>query len=509
MTFVGRVCGRVRPIYAIGCDVGSQSLKGVLIGPDGAVCATASAAYAVTYPRDVWAEQDPALWEEALTEVIARLRADARVAPGSIGAIGLASQVDGVVAVDGDLRPLRPAIIWMDRRATRQADALRARISETEVRAITGLNLDAYHCASKIAWLRDEEPELAARADAFLLPGSYLLARLTGERVVDHGNASSTMLYDVIRRDWSERLLDLTGLDASLLGRVAPATEVAGTLMAAAAERLGLTVTCRVTVGTGDEHGAALGAGVVRPGTVCDITGTAEPIGVAALEPIIDPIGLVETHGHADPRAWFIENPGFVSGGSVRWFLDTLGGDEARLSAEAAAIPPGSAGVTFLPALAGSTTPRWDGLFRGAFTGLSLGHGWAHLGRAVLEGCTFGLRDIVDRLAELGLASDEIRVLGGGARSRPWLQMKADVTGRRVRLLESPEATAMGAAYLAATAVGTFRDLDEAIDRLTVLDPVAYEPDGAARSAYDDAYGRYRAIFDGLQPLQLGRGGAS
>ena len=495
----------VRAIHAIGCDVGSQSLKGVLIDGDGEVRATAAAAYPVDYPRDVWAEQDPGAWERALADVIGALLEQGGVAAADIGALGFASQVDGVVAVDDALEPLRPAILWMDRRATRQAAALRDVVDEDEVRAITGLNLDAYHGAPKIAWIADEEPAVAARATAYLLPGAFLVARLTGELVVDHANASSTMLYDVTTRDWSPRMLAAAGLDAGRLGRVAAAGEVAGTLTTAAAERLGLTAGCRVVVGTGDEHGAALGAGIVRPGIVCDITGTAEPVGVAALEPVIDPTGLVETHGHADDRAWFIENPGFVSGGSVRWFLDLVGGDEDRLDREAATVPPGSGGVTFLPALAGSTTPRWDAHARGAFSGLALGHGRAVLGRAVLEGCTFGLRTIIERLAALGLDSEEIRVVGGGARSETWLRMKADATGRVVRVLAEPEATALGAAFLSATAAGIFRDLDEAIDRRSVLDPVRYEPDPALRGAYDDAYGTYRRVFDALAPLELGR----
>ena len=457
----------------------------------------------------MWAEQDPLAWQRALVEVVASLKEQGRVPADEVGALGFASQVDGVVAVDAEDRPLRPAIIWMDRRAARQAAALRDGVSDDEVRAITGLNLDAYHGAPKIAWIVDEEPEVARRTAAYLLPGAFLVARLTGERVVDHANASSTMLYDITTRAWSPRMLEATGLHAEQLGRVAHAREVAGPLTVGAADELGLTTACRVVVGTGDEHGAALGAGVIRPGIVCDITGTAEPVGVAALEPIIDPTGLLETHGHADERAWFIENPGFVSGGSVRWYLDIVGGDEARLDAEAAAVPPGSGGVTFIPALAGSTTPRWDEHARGVFSGLALGHGRGHLGRAVLEGCTFGLRDLVERLAELGLDSDEIRVVGGGARSATWLRMKADATGRTVRILDVPEATALGAAHLAATAAGIFTDLDEAIERSTVLDPTPYEPDPTVRAAYDDAYGTYRRVFDALEPLALGgdRGG--
>jgi xylulokinase len=496
-------------IYAIGCDVGSQSLKGVLIAPDGSLVGGASARYEVRTPHDVWAEQDPEDWSRALESVVGRLRADAGLAAADIGSIGFASQVDGVVAVDATGRALRPAIIWMDRRASAQAQALRDRIGDAYARAITGLNVDAYHAAPKIRWVIEHEPTVDAEAAAYLLPGSYLVERLTGERVVDHANASSTLLYDVTSRSWSRRMLDLADIAEERLARIAAATEVAGTVTPEAASRLGVSEGCRVVVGTGDEHGAALGAGVIRPGTVCDITGTAEPIGVAALSPLIDETGLVETHAHADERAWFLENPGFVSGGSVRWFLDVFGGDEDRIDREASAVSPGSDGVTFVPALAGSTTPRWTEDARGSFTGLSLGHGWGHLARAVLEGCTFGLRDIVERLDEMGLASDEIRVVGGGARSETWRRMKADATGRVVRVLAHDEATALGAGYLAATAIGTFADLDEAIGRLSVLDPISCEPDPATRAAYDDAYGRYRDVFDALEPLHLGRGEGS
>ncbi len=469
------------------------------------VAAVAAASYPICYPAPAWAEQDPRHWQDALALVVRRLVADAGIRAADVGGLALASQVDGVVAVDDANRPLRPALIWMDRRATAQTRRWRDRIDPDELRAITGLNLDAYHGGPKIDWVRETEPAVARDATGYLLPGSFLVAWLTGRRVVDHANASSTMLYDVVERSWSDRLLDLAGLDPHALGDVEPATAEAGRLTVAAAEALGLTPGCRVFVGTGDEHGAALAAGAVRQGVVCDIAGTAEPVGVGVTSPLVDPSGLVETHGHADARAWFLENPGFVSGGSIRWFLDALGGDERRLDAAAATVPPGSDGVTFLPGLSGSTTPRWDEHARGAFVGLSLGHGQAALGRALLEGCTFALRDLVDALAGLGLATDEIRVVGGGARSPLWLQMKADVTGRVVRVLAAEEATALGAAYLPAAGIGTFRDLDDAIERATVLEPRTYEPDRAAQEAYEVAYRRYRAAFDALAPLTLGR----
>ncbi len=493
-------------MYAIGCDVGSQSLKGILLDPGGRIVAEASAAYDVQYPHPAWAQQDPMAWRAALADVVGRLMAEARVAAADIGCLGLASQVDGLVAIDSEGDPLHPAIIWLDRRASDQTDRLRDAIGADEVRAITGLNLDASHVAPKILWLRDHHPDVFERAAGLLTPGSSLVAWLTGERVTDLANASSTLLYDVTTAAWSPRMLALAGLDAldaDRLGRIQPAAELAGTLRPDAAAGLGLTTKTRVVTGTGDEHGASLGAGGIRPGIVIDITGTAEPVCVSATTPVIDETGLVETHGHADPRVWLVENPGFVSGGSVSWFRDAIGGGvtPAELDAEAGATTsPGSDGVTFLPTLSGATTPRWNDRARGVYAGLSLNHGRGHLFRALLEGCTFALRDIVDRLDAMGLGADEIRVVGGGARSPLWLQMKADVTGHSVRVLATDEATALGAAMLAAIGAGTFQDLDQAVERLTVLESRTYEPDPTTTAAYADAYGRYRRVFDAMEP---------
>jgi xylulokinase len=489
-------------MYAIGCDVGSQSLKGILLDPEGRAVAHGSRAYDVEYPHPGWAQQDPRLWRQALGEVIRRLLAGGRIRAAEVATLGLASQVDGLVAVDAEGDALDPAIIWLDRRAADQARSLGERVDRTELRAITGLNLDASHVAPKILWLRERRREVFDKAAGLLLPGSALVAWLAGERVVDHANASSTLLYDVTTRDWSPQLLEVAQLEAGRLGRVTAAAEVVGTLRPAAAEALGLTTATRVIAGTGDEHGAALGAGGIVPGIVIDITGTAEPVCVAAATPIIDELGLVETHGHADPRVWLVENPGFVSGGSVSWFRAAVGGGSAaELDAEATLhTKPGADGVTFLPTLSGSTAPRWNDEARGVYAGLSLNHGRADLYRALLEGCSFALRDILDRLGEMGLAGDEIRVVGGGARSRLWLQMKADVTGRNVRVLAADEATAMGAAMVASVGAGMVRDIDEAVERCVRLDERTYHPDPSSAPAYADAYARYRRLFDAVEP---------
>jgi xylulokinase len=285
---------------------------------------------------------------------------------------------------------------------------------------------------------------------------------------------------------------------------------VLGPLTKTAAERLGLTTKTVVAVGSGDEHAACVGAGVTGSSIVCDINGTAEPVCAVAHLPVFDEEGLLETHCHADPEAWLIENPGFVSGGSYRWFLDALAPHEraeaARrgispydlLNAEAEQAPVAAEGLIFLPCLSGAMTPTWNADARGVFFGLSLAHGRGHMVRAILEGTAYGLRDNVDRMQEIGLHPLEIRAVAGGARGRLWLQIKADVTGKPVSVPRELETTALGAAMLAGVAGGLFASLQEAA-AVAVAVAAYIEPNPAHRQAYDDAYALYRAVYDALQ----------
>jgi xylulokinase len=486
--------------HVLGLDVGSQSIKGCLLAPGGGVVAVARHGCAMRHPASGWAEQDPAAWRVGLAGVVRELLARSGVAPAEVGCLGLACQVDGVVPVDPALRPLRDAVIWLDRRATAEAAALAGRVGERELFEITGLNCDASHTAPKIMWLREHEPA-TYRSTRWLLPvGSYLVGWLTGAVVVDPANASSTLVYDVAKGAWSEFLLEAAGIDPALLPEIRPATERAGGLTAEAAEQLGLPPGCAVVVGTGDDHSAALAAGLLRPGLVVDVTGTAEPVGAVAGELMLDEQRLVETHAHAVPGTLLVENPGFVSGGSTLWLAESvLRCRQVDVLALAGQAPAGADGVLFLPALSGATAPRWNDRMRGAFAGLAMNHGDTHLARAVLEGCAYALRDIVDRLAALGLARDEVRVVGGGARSPLWLQIKADVLNRPVRPVLAEEPTAVGAAMLAGVASGMFADLDDAVARTVAVAPEPVSPDPLRAQRYAECYAGYRRLYDGVE----------
>jgi xylulokinase len=231
---------------------------------------------------------------------------------------------------------------------------------------------------------------------------------------------------------------------------------------------------------------------------VVDVTGTAEPVTTVSATPVRDPLCLVETHGHAVPGSWLIENPGFVSGGSTLWLAGLLGVPQAEVFTLALVAPAASEGVLFLPALSGSTAPRWNDRMRGGLLGLAMNHTPAHVARAVLEGCAFALRDIIERLEALGLGRGEIRIVGGGARDNLWATIKASVLGRPVRRVLTQEATAVGAAMVAGVGTGFFADFTAASVAVR-LAPAAIDPDPEATKIYSDAYRRYLAAFDAVE----------
>jgi len=485
--------------FLLGLDVGSQSVKACVLGEDGERLAVASSPCALSVPSPGWAEQDPGDWQQALIAATRSACDQAGIGAGDEVALALACQVDGVVATDAAHRPLRPAIIWMDRRASAQSAALAGRVGDERLRAHTGLNPDSSHSGPKTMWLRDNEPDTYRAARWLGSVSAHLNGWLSGNVVHDHANASSSLLYDLSARDWSQELIEAAGLDRRQLPDIAAAHLPIGTLRPEVAEQLGLSSRTLVICGTGDDHGGTLGAGAIEPGTLVDVTGTAEPVTAPSAELVIDPEGLVETHAHAAEGVILLENPGFVSGGSTAWLASITGRTQPELLAAAQAAPAGANGVRFLPALSGSMAPRWNDAMRGAFSGLSLGSGVEHLARAVIEGCAFALRDIVDRLDSLGVDASELRVVGGGARSDLWLQIKADVTGRPVRRVLGDCATSCGAAILAGVGGGAFNDLHEGVARAVELDAEPIAPRVENVEIYRGLYREYRQLFDTVE----------
>jgi len=489
--------------YVIGIDLGTQSLKGLLVDPSGKIVAEASCAHEPIYPNPLWAEQPVSDYLHSFINVVNRLVLESGVAPEDIGTIGLDCINDSVIAADINGNALMNCIIWMDRRAEAETAEIAAKIDADRAFGLTGLNLDSSHTAAKMLWIKRHRPDVFEKAAYILNVDSFLVFWMTGNAFVDYAQASASMLYNVSKMDWDPEMCDLWGLDPKLLGILTKAEEVAGTLSEPAAKLLGLTTKTKVIVGTGDEHSASLGSGLVKPGIVCDITGTAEPVTGTSAFPVFDTKGhLVETHHSASSKLWLIENPGFVSGGSTRWYKDIILRTQNYdlMNEQAARSPIGSNGLIFLPCMGGAMTPTWNGNARGTFTGLTLSHTLDDMSRAVFECIAFGLKDNVDRFEEIGMSCDSVRIVGGGTKSPLWCQMKADVLGKPLVATKNSEGAAIGAAMLASVAEGNFKDLDEAAEAMVELG-ATYEPDLSKKSAYDEAYERYFECYMALEPF--------
>jgi xylulokinase len=497
----------------IGCDVGSQGTNCALYSADGVLVASSYQTYNLSYPFPGAAEQDATAWPLAVAAGVRELLGHVPEGPSAVKAISFGSQLDGMVVCDAQGRPVRPAMIWMDRRAEAQAARVAERIPPAEFYRHVGANLDSSHAVFKALWVRDEEPDLWAGARHLMSPGTFVLQDVAGPIVVDYSNASSLALLDPRSRTWSAEVLAAVDLSEELLPEVAPATESIGTITGSFAEATGLDPATVVAVGCGDEMAATLGAGVFAPGEVCDVVGTAEPVCAASAEPRDDPTMLVECHPHADPDAWLLENPGFVSGGNLRWWRDHFGAAEVAgeaegrgdaydlLAADAESVPPGSEGLVFLPTMQGAMAPEWNGAARGVFYGLTLAHTKAHMTRAILEGSAFGLRDILEAMGNAGLDVRRLTIVGGGAKGPLWRQIKADVTGLPVRVPVSVETTATGAAVLAAVASGVHGTISDAVAAFVAFRPDEHRPDPVRREVYDEAYRRYRDVYFALKPV--------
>ncbi|HEY5947919.1 MAG TPA: FGGY family carbohydrate kinase, partial [Kofleriaceae bacterium] len=454
-----------------------------------------SVAQATAHPRPGWAEQDPHAWDSALAPAIEGALIAAGLQASDVDAIALAGQLDGCVAVDVHGMPLRAALIWQDKRAVDQL----ARCAPARLFELTGQIADASHMAPKAAWLRAH----GVTAARFHQPVTYLVERLTGAAVIDPAHASTTMLYDLLAGTWSEELLAAFELDAAMLPTLQPATAMAGVVTAAGAKLTGLLAGTPVAVGTGDDFATPLGAGIVTPGSIVCALGTAEVVGALADVPVFDIAAtraasdpwralaepMVETHAYPTGD-FFIENPGWLSGGAVRWALRTFGfASDAEFDHAAAAAPAGADGVTFLPALAGAMTPVWRSHARGTLHGLTAAHDRSHIARAILEGLAFASRDVAQRLVALGLPARDVVVLGGGGQSKLWTQIRADALGLPHVVAARTDTCPVGAAMIAAVAIGGLPDLHAA----AALAP-AHSAAVTPQRSLDDAYERYRDL---------------
>jgi xylulokinase len=484
----------------LGLDVGTSGARAVAVDEDGRLVAQASAGFELLRPRPGWTEQRPEDWWAGGREVLARVAGEVAEEAGEVAGLGLTGQMHGSVFLDADDEVIRPALLWNDQRTARQADWIAERVGEARLLELAGNPALTGFQAPKIRWLAEEEPEHHARVATVLLPKDFVRLRLTGERATDASDASGTLLLDVRARDWSPELLEALEVPREWLPDVHEGTEAAGALRREVAEELGLPTGLPVAAGGGDNAAAAVGLGVVRPGLVSSSIGTSGVVFAHQDAFTPDPSGRVHAFCHAFPGAYHLMGVTLAAGDSLLWWRDLAGAGEEldALVEEAARVPPGARGAVFLPYLAGERTPHRDPRARGAFVGLSGAHGRAEMTRAVMEGVALSLRDGLEAMEELGVEVEQIRAVGGGARSATWRQIQADVYGRPVHRTLADEGPAYGAALLAGVAAGVWRDVHEAAERVALRDEVT-EPDAAAARAYDERFAVYRSLYPALR----------
>jgi xylulokinase len=400
--------------------------------------------------------------------------------------------------------------MWNDQRTAAQCATITEKVGAENVLRLTGNPVLPGFTAPKIAWVREHEPDIYARAAKVLLPKDYARYRLSGSFFSEVSDASGTSLFDVGERQWSDEMLQALDLPRQWLPEVTESPVVSARISASAARETGLLEGTPVVGGGGDQAAQAVGTGIIAEGVVSATLGTSGVVFAASDSNRVEPEGKLHAFCHAVPGMWHLMGVMLSAAGSFRWYRDALGdlervrADEAgrdtyELLIEAAAeVPPGCEGLLFLPYLTGERTPYPDPNARGVFFGLTLRHGKAHLTRAVLEGVTYGLRDSLELMRALGLSIEQVRASGGGARSRLWRQMLADVFDTQIVTVKVTEGAAYGAALLAGVGAGVYGDVAEAC--ATAVEMTGRTEPGPAVSVYADYYPRYQALYPALAP---------
>ena len=489
----------------LGLDAGTSSVKAVLLDLGGNLCASSSAEYPLHHLRSGWVEQDPEDWWQATGKAIREVLAKVEHGPERIIGLAISSQAPTLLPLDSSGRPLRPAIIWMDRRAEAESVRLTEVLGAEEIHRITGNRPDAFYVAARLLWLRNHEPEILKQTWKFAQVNGYLNYRLTGQLTVDPSHAVLMQMRDYATGEWSKALCSACGVDPAQFPEVMESHHIQGEVTAEAAKATGLKAGTPVMAGIIDSPAAALEAGVAEPGIAVEMTGTSTVVIIPNDRGLTEPALIAMPH--ALPGIHLLLGAMVSSGGSLRWFQDQFAqvtDPESRtasfdqLTKEAAGIEPGSQGVIFLPYMMGERSPIWHTNARGVFFGLSLATPKAALVRAIMEGAAFALRHNVETAQRAGAEVREMRSTGGCSRSDLWNQIKADVLGMPLQLTRAAVGSPFGAAILAGMGAGAFPDIRKSLPEMVHLDR-RFEPNPANHEKYTQIYRVYRNIYEHLK----------
>jgi len=412
-----------------------------------------------------------------------------------------------------DGKPARKALNWMDNRSQPEVDELLGSLGSQKVLEISGQpEIGPVWPVTKYRWMSKHEPQVIRQTASFLLPEDYILFRLSGQFVGEYTLWASSLVFDIRRKALSDELLAFGGISAAQIPSLYPSGTAFGNISPQCAAETGLSTRTKVVTGALDQVCAAIAAGNVAPGMITESTGSVLALVASVKEPIFDAKTRLPCHLHAVPDTYCMLPWNPTGGLTLKWFKDCFAADLASqaqaegldvydlLSVPAAKVPPGSDGLTMLPHLEGAFFPEFDSQVRAVFFGFTLSHTRAHFTRAIMEAIAYMLRRDLDGLTSLGAGASELRVLGGGAKSRLWSQIKADVCNLPVIMPSHREAAVMGAAMLAAVGVGTYPDIPSAAKAMA-RPGSRVDPNPATRAVYDAAFDFYIQLYNTLKPL--------
>ncbi len=485
--------------YLLGIDTSTTATKALLIDTSGNVVAVAAAEYPYETPRPGWTEQDPALFWQGAVQSIRAVLAKSQLSGKEIAAVGLTGQMHGMTLLDAHGETIRPCILWNDQRTAAQCETITNRVGAEKILQLTGNPMLTGFTAPKILWMRENEPENYHRIAHVLLPKDFVRYQLTGEFFSDVADASGTSLFDVGARHWSSAMLAALQIPRAWLPEVTESPVASAKINSAAAHATGLLAGTPVIAGAGDQAAQAIGTGIIHEGCIAVTIGTSGVVFAASDSFRIEPQGRLHAFCHALPGKWHLMGVMLSAGGSFRWYRDTLAHADSydTLTAAASTIDAGSEGLFFLPYLTGERTPHPDPQARGAFVGLSVRHTKPHLTRAVIEGVSYGLRDSLELMRDLGITAAQVRASGGGSQSALWRQILADIFNAEIVTVNSTEGAAYGAALLAGVGAGIYPNVETATAQ--AIRVTGQQQPGHEVSRYEAYYRRYRALYPALR----------
>ena len=496
--------------YLLGIDLGTSGTKTVLFTQNGESVCSKTVEYPLYQPHNQWAEQEPTDWSNAAISTVKSVLETSKVSADDIAGIGISGQMHGLVMLDENGAVLRPSIIWCDQRTAKECEEITELVGAKRLIEITANPALTGFTASKIMWVKKNEPEVYAKCRHILLPKDYVRYCLTGEFATEVSDASGMQLMDIKNRDWSDEVLEKLDIDKSLLAKMYESCEITGYITKEVAAMTGLKEGTPVVGGAGDNAAAAVGTGIVKEGKAFTTIGTSGVVFAHTNDMKIDPEGRVHTFCCAVPGAWHVMGVTQAAGLSLKWFRDNFCSEEVSVAnalgkdvyeitnEEVAQSPMGANNLFYLPYLMGERTPHLDPDCKGVFFGLSAIHKKRDMIRAIMEGVAYSLNDCMGILRGMGIDPKEMLVCGGGGKSPLWCNMLSDVYDCPTCTMQSNEGPALGVAILAGVGTGLYSSVEEACDTmLKVSKQNVPTPENV--TTYAQKYAFYKTLYPALR----------